>query len=546
MIMKAKIFYILFLFFFIVNVHLTAYGNTNAEEYCQELLDSAKGEYFSRNYIESLEILTKLQPTIQENNFVKMEILRLSLIGFIYVDLLAYDEAMEYFLKVYELGIKHNNLSAESAALINISAIYWENNDFDKVIEYLEKAYEVSLKMNDSIRIIEVAINMTHTAIKTKNLSLAEQYVNLALNIQTDDKRSLIYRNIAKVDFLLLKKEYNLAESLGLSILEEKDIELRAEISLLLLLSKIYQHQGNFEKGVYYINESLKKKPTLKEKIRVYEQLSELYYDAESFVLAWQYKDSVVQAKDLLHKISNKQYKETNRIYMELLNSEKQLAENKVRQKSERILLISILVFITILAIVLIWIFRIRSVKNKQQKIITELKLKEEKNEKLLLTKQYNEEKIIALLEQSRLNNEIDAKNRQLIGKALSQSNRNELIKEIIYTLSRITPDNADTILRMVILQLKTQLKDSAKDEGLFVYFEQVNPNFLSALKREHPDLLANDIRLLSFFYLNLNTKEIATLLNILPDSLKKKKQRLASKLGVETGDLYKYLTNLS
>jgi DNA-binding CsgD family transcriptional regulator len=151
----------------------------------------------------------------------------------------------------------------------------------------------------------------------------------------------------------------------------------------------------------------------------------------------------------------------------------------------------------------------------------------------------------MVLLEQERLYNEIEMKNRQLIANALSESNRNELFEEIIRLLSEIPNHEKNQILLTTIQKLELQRKEFLHN-NFFSYFEQINPVFLTSLKEKHPDLTHSDIQILSYFYLNLPTKEIAILLNILPDSLKKKKQRLATKLGIETVYLDTYLLNLS
>ncbi|PKP15743.1 MAG: hypothetical protein CVU07_09125, partial [Bacteroidetes bacterium HGW-Bacteroidetes-23] len=66
-------------------------------------------------------------------------------------------------------------------------------------------------------------------------------------------------------------------------------------------------------------------------------------------------------------------------------------------------------------------------------------------------------------------------------------------------------------------------------------------------LKIKHPDLNANEIRFLSFIYLNLNTKEIASLLNISPESCRKRKERLLKKLNLEADvSLYAYLSKIN
>ena len=539
---------IILLFIFIACIQIGYPNNTRTG--CEELLNLAKEEYLNKNYTKSLEIFTKAKILSEDNNWRDLQATTLNGMGIVYSEISDHEKAIDCFLESYKIAINESNQKVEIAILNNISQLYFMNGEMTKAMQYVNKAYDIAKQLNDSMMMGRYASNLAKIANETNDFQQTEKYSNIAiaLTTQTKDTLTLFSAKLTKADYLCRKKEYNAAEELIMEVLDQcHDIQYDEVVTnSFLLLSQIYQQKGNFQKAIYFGHKSLNMNPNLSMKMEIYNQLSDLYQDSDSPFLALKYKDSLLIAKDSLSKINDRSQIMNHQIQFDLINSEKKLEENRIKQKAERMLYISMILFIFILSLILIWVLRIQSIKNKQRKIITELKLKEEKNEKLLLTQQLNEEKILALLEHARLNNEIDTKNRQLIGKALYQSNRNELIKDIVKALSKITPENVDSVLRIVISQLKAQLKESAKDEGLFVYFEQVNPVFLSALKKEHPDLSANDVRLLSFFYLNLNTKEIATLLNILPDSLKKKKQRLASKLGVETADLYKYLANLS
>ena len=77
-------------------------------------------------------------------------------------------------------------------------------------------------------------------------------------------------------------------------------------------------------------------------------------------------------------------------------------------------------------------------------------------------------------------------------------------------------------------------------------HFEQTNQRFIVALREKHPSLTANEVRFLSFIYINLNTKEISSLLNITPEYCKKKKQQISQKMGLtSTSLLYSYLFSL-
>ncbi|WP_141719692.1 helix-turn-helix transcriptional regulator [Roseivirga misakiensis] len=62
---------------------------------------------------------------------------------------------------------------------------------------------------------------------------------------------------------------------------------------------------------------------------------------------------------------------------------------------------------------------------------------------------------------------------------------------------------------------------------------------FQEDLKQHYPHLTAYDLRLCTYLKANLSTKEIASILNITPDSVKKAKHRLRRK--VELGPLTKW-----
>ena len=55
--------------------------------------------------------------------------------------------------------------------------------------------------------------------------------------------------------------------------------------------------------------------------------------------------------------------------------------------------------------------------------------------------------------------------------------------------------------------------------------------DFQNRLKTKSPGLTAYEVRLCTYLRSSLSTKEIATLLNITPDSVKKAKHRLRKKL---------------
>lgn len=66
--------------------------------------------------------------------------------------------------------------------------------------------------------------------------------------------------------------------------------------------------------------------------------------------------------------------------------------------------------------------------------------------------------------------------------------------------------------------------------------FAEMHPGFAENLRKDFPNLTRNDIRLCAFISMDMDTKHIAGMLSIQPDSVKKQMRRLRTKLGLDPG----------
>jgi len=64
-----------------------------------------------------------------------------------------------------------------------------------------------------------------------------------------------------------------------------------------------------------------------------------------------------------------------------------------------------------------------------------------------------------------------------------------------------------------------------------------LNKNFYTRLKQKYPDISTNDLKICALIKLNLSIKEMASILNISPDSVKTARHRLRKKLQLNTED---------
>jgi tetratricopeptide (TPR) repeat protein len=552
--MKKLVVYLLGLFLaFLVG---TVYGNEQ-QSHCSMLLKKAEDERVIFNYAKALEYLTEAKLLAEQNGWMDIKGQAISQMGYVYVNIMDYDKAIDYFIESYNIAIELSDKKRESIALNNIALACYEGGKIEKSMDYFESAYKIVLDLNDSLGMVQEAINLVTLSNMMRNIPHAEKYLAIAHNIlyNMNDELELIHLHFAELGTLILKEDYDKAEQLGLHILDQmQTLEYSYEKwknkgygnivpELLINLSAIYEKKNNFEKAVSFAQEALHNTPSLQDEINAYEQLANLYRKNHAFDSALLYMDTALMKKDSLQKVINNSNLESSRIRFDMLNLEKELAQNKAKQRADRILFIVICVGIFIFLFISFLIFRLRAIKNKQQKI---LELEKEKNEKLLLEKQLKENETLALIEQGRLTNEIENKNKRLIAETLFQSNRDKLLKELIEACSADTLLSKNPLLDSIIKRLRRQLKDTADVNNFLYQFEQINPSLHMLIKEQYPDLSIDDIQLLSYIYVERgDIKKIAHLLNISVEASQKRKERLAVKMSIKTADLYNHLLNI-
>lgn len=494
---------------------------------CDAYIQTAIEAMHKQEHTKSLELLIKVQKIAQEKGWHKELFLSLNNIGANYYKLSDYGEALENYLAAYDIALAHLDSQQEMVVLNNIGILFYQESNLLEAEKYFLKAYDIATEHSDDFKKGLYAVNLGLVYNNAGRLAEANTYLQEALPLLENNQNVLLQGKYALAENLYLKDEYPGAKQTLLALIPELDrtefIEQKA--SGLLLLSKMFQSEGNIEEAYKYAIAAQSRNNSLDSQIRVHQQLSSLTYNSKNYELARIYKDSVILLQDSLYSIKSNSQFEANRVKFAIRNYEMEIIEKTKNFQAERKLLYILFGGIVILLLILIWAWRSNVIKFRQKKII------EERNQK------------IKMLE---MEGELEAKNRTLAVKALNMSSRNEMLQEVIQNMKE-QPDLANKPeIRKYVSQLNKYLKkDTAKDDFL-LHFEETNYGFLSSLREKHPSLNANDIRFISYLYMNLSIKEISSLLNITPDACRKRKERIAKKMDLqETAELFPYLSTI-
>lgn len=133
-------------------------------------------------------------------------------------------------------------------------------------------------------------------------------------------------------------------------------------------------------------------------------------------------------------------------------------------------------------------------------------------------------------------NKELDFKKQELTAYALQIAHKNEVLEGIKINVSNIKEDNSRA-LQQIVNTINFNQNDDNTWDGFRAKFQSIHKDFESNLKKNYPDVSSNELRLMSLIKMNLSNKEIANILNISNDGIKKARYRLRKKLGLQTSD---------
>jgi len=159
----------------------------------------------------------------------------------------------------------------------------------------------------------------------------------------------------------------------------------------------------------------------------------------------------------------------------------------------------------------------------KQRQILID-----ENNRERELEKTQNEKEIIKI-KNEQLEKDFKSKSKELAASTMSIIKKNELLTEVKKQLLG-TIESKETIIP-IVNTIDKSLRNNDDWEFFKEAFNNVDRKFLKKLKKLHPNLSPNDLKLCAYLRLNLSSKEIAPLFHISARSVEIKRYRLRKKM---------------
>lgn len=410
-----------------------------------------------------------------------------------------------------------------------ISTIYSRQKKYEDAKRLSLEVVEELKNKKDSSGTLGLAYNSLGGLYELENdTESAEKYFKLAL-VEFEKWNSVAYLPNIYLKFGALaqeKKQREISLNYFKKTLElaEKTENKQAQVNALIALGKWHSDfENNFIVAENYFDKARIIAIPLTDKlfeIKTIESLIELKKKQNDFEKVSQLQEEVIQIKDSFYSFEREQIVKSLEVQFEVSEKNRKL---ELISKEQEVSKLTNYLLITLLGL-LILIFSI---------LYFLMKRINKRDKQLLKTK----EELVALMEEQKLlkeqqfQNDIEHKESQLSAVTIQMIEKNEILDEIKNIISKKAPNSESELKKLVS---KYTIQDN-NWRDFDHYFESVNKNFYTRLKQKYPDISANDLKICALIKLNLSIKEMASILNISPDSVKTARHRLRKKLQLNT-----------
>lgn len=396
-------------------------------------------------------------------------------LALVFSNLYNIDNSNTYLRLAIQYG---SDREAIMAAYNNLGQNYKVQKKYDTALLYCKKSLEYAIKLGDSLRFGIICGNIGDIYVKTDSIATGKFYLNTA------EQLCLKYGDY----------QQSTMASMGLAELEYRDGSY-SRVKLRLDKAGAIIRKYNFRR-----NEEVR--------LDYYRLCANMYRLEGLYAQAAAVQDSIIKIKEAnnaAEEISMLKNIETG-ILVEKFNADLLLSESV--RKREKIFLVGGLL-IAVLATIIIYLSYSKKLQEKKQNLnILQLKQKNVENE--------------LLHAQEGLNNYVH-----------SLKEKNTLIEDLKMELDKISSrtllsnsEKEEVVQKMLQSTILTE-----KDWNEFkTTFEKVHTHFFANILKRYPTLSMAELRILSLFKLRLSVDEMAGMLGVSPDSVKRTCRRIRTK----------------
>jgi tetratricopeptide (TPR) repeat protein/DNA-binding CsgD family transcriptional regulator len=449
-----------------------------------------------------------------------------------------WDDAAQFYFKADSLYGVSDDKNGKADALKGISYVYASQEDYPATIKVLKDAYQLYVETEDGFYGSETLNHIGYYFQQLGELDSAleyyEQGLEQARQVNNSHTVGACLEDIGSIlveqeDFEQAKKYFTEAEEFYRTKGDPYKI-----VGLLLARGDLERKAGQHRQAIDLYTEGIKKA----QEIDAFDFLESLYGGKSlseeainDFGASLKSYKKYNEVKDSTKSVAVKGKVNDLLIKYQTLEKEKKLiqAQADIEQQKlrNRILWISLLGIVCLVGL----LFYVLNERRKKEKLRLE------------------KENEIEALKREQAEQELEFKQKELTAKVLQLASKNEFLQsleqEFDLLKSSVDQKVSDTTRKISRMIRRDGIDDEEWDK-FSQEFSGIHQSFIEKIQEKHGQFSKSEWRLISLMKMNLSAKEIANILRISSDGVKKARYRLRKKLDLDSQvDLQSYLLGL-
>lgn len=493
----------------------------------------------------------------------------LNMIGYIYDYQSEFDKATDFYLQSLKIKEEIGDQSGIAASYQNLGVLAYFQGDLDKALQNYQEALDIkkSISDKDGVSLILNNIGIVYRKQKLYDKALDSYKEALQIKKELNKSASSIAATIQNIGVVYqYKGDYQkarqyLEESL---FLEEKANNCYGITGSWIALGILYSEENKIEEAKELLSKGLEISQDCNTKdfqLQAYQLFIHIDTTQNNYREAFYHQQKYLS---IIKELYTTQKAEAIVKYQTIYETEKKENETKLQKKENEILRDRL--YLGVLGALLIFLFllflyvqarnkaqkrRLALEKAEAQKLQVEAENRANEEEKLRLTEEVKAQQEIAQLKEEKLRTQIDSQNRELSSFSLNMVQKNQVFSTLKEQLERlqvfaVENENLAQRLKELLKIIKNNLNADADWEKFKLHFEQVHPQFFKKIQDLSTEISGKELKFCAYLKLNLDTKEIAGLLDMTVRSVESYKYRIKKKLNLqEESNLQDYLLGL-
>lgn len=508
-------------------------GKVEADEtqHIRQQIEQGKQLLTNHQYVQAVEIFLAALKSAEGTGKATLVFDAEYNLGVSYSFVSANGQAMAHFYHAYRIA-NEAKLDWQRKTYVEngIAGIYYAEKKYDKAREMLSSCLKEAVANHDSTSVVAYSLNLAEVCTMINDTIKAEKHLERAKDYEAGS--STHYMHLLDLAKLRMKqKRYDEVWNLCETLLKSKDISQNNRSTLMLYKIRILLERNQYEKARQQAEQA---RPfcQAEQKVELYEYLVSIsrYFNDMPGVI--EHMDSMLHAKDDYAQLRNSKLIEDSDLKLQMFKAEQKVEHELAQYRYRRdfyLLLLCIFGLIIVFTVIIIIQQRVRN-RQKQQ----------------LVENQMRETELYAKYQQSLVEMELERQRNKLSVTSMITTTRNELVLHLLEKLKEIQETQNSLQLQQLVTHLKQLMNQVENKDRFLIDFQSAHPGLLERISKLHPALSDSDLQFLAFVSMNLSNNDISSLINISPDSCKKRRMRLSKKLGLESSSLlYEYITNL-